>query len=133
MNEPLVLVRRKGSRFDEVSDRQHLTIRRKHEDLRNAIMEDASLERILEYSSELIVTTLVHFDSEERALRRNPRQCLLAHQALHSEMIANLTTIAEEMEQRKMQAAMDLLKFFDSRLSYHLEVEDTALERELAN
>jgi hemerythrin-like metal-binding protein len=133
MFEPLTLYRHEGSRLGEVADRQHMQIRQRHHDLRNAILDGSSAEHILQCSSELIVTTLLHFESEERAIGKNPHQCLLAHQLLHTEMIANLTRISDQLGARKLSGAMELLKFFEGRLSYHLDFEDAALERQLAN
>lgn len=133
MNEQMTLYRHNGSRLGEIADRQHTQIRRRHHDLRAALLEGAALERILQCASDLIITTLLHFESEERAMGENPHQCLMTHSQLHSEMIASLSQISCQLEMRKINGAMELLKFFEGRLSYHLDVEDSALERELAN
>jgi hemerythrin-like metal-binding protein len=133
MNETLASYRIKRTKANEITDRQHVQIKRMYQDLRTSIVQGAGLERILKCSRDLIITTLLHFESEERAMGDTPSRSMEAHRLLHEEMIASLEDISEDLEQRRINGAMELLKFFEKRLSHHLDVEDGALERELAN
>jgi hemerythrin-like metal-binding protein len=88
------------------------------------------MDRIIECSKELISTTLVHFRSEERAMDANPRD-FTTHKRVHANMIESLRDISNDLEQRRITGAMELMKFFEEQLTYHLDVEDAALDREL--
>ena len=133
MNELSTYHRFKGTKLKAIRDHDHLQIKRMYQDLRASIVEGAGMERILKCSHGLITTTLLHFESEERAMGEDSLASLLAHQELHAEMIESLEDISKDLEQRCIRGAMELMKFFDGRLTYHLDVEDAELERELAN
>lgn len=122
-----------GAKLRAIRDRDHRQIQRMYLELRAAIVEGSGMERILQRSQELITATLLHFESEERALGEDSLASLLAHQELHAEMIEGLEEISSDLEQRHICGATELLKYFEGRLRYHLEVEDAALERELSN
>jgi hemerythrin-like metal-binding protein len=133
MNESSNHGRYAGSKLRAIRDRDHLQINRMYRELRSAIVEGIGMERILQRAKELISATVLHFESEERALGEDSLASLLAHQELHEEMIESLEDISKDLEQKSIRGAMELLKFFEGRLRYHLEVEDAALERELAD
>ena len=133
MNQQLAYYHCKGSKLGEIVDRQHLLIKREHQDLRKALLEGAELDRILEISTDLILTTLLHFESEERAMGDSANRKLVAHRQLHTELVESLKAISIDIEHRKLDGALDLMKLFDGRLTYHLDVEDAEMERILAD
>lgn len=133
MNEKLNYGRYAGAKLRAIRDRDHQQIHRKYQELRASIIEGGGMERILQCSKDLITATVLHFESEERALGEDSLASLLAHQALHAEMIESLEDISKDLEQKSIRGAMELMKFFEGRLRYHLDVEDAALERELSN
>lgn len=133
MNEKLNSGRYAGARLRAIRDRDHAQIHRMYQELRASIVAGGGMERILLCSKDLITATVLHFESEERALGEDSLASLLAHQELHSEMIESLEDISRDLEQKSIRGAMELMKFFEGRLRYHLEVEDAALERELSN
>jgi hemerythrin-like metal-binding protein len=104
-----------------------------HQNLRTAIVAGAGMEKILKCSADLITATLLHFESEERVMSEYAPLSLGVHRDLHSELIGSLEGISTDLERRSISGAMELLKFFDGRLTYHLDFEDAALERELSN
>lgn len=133
MNEKLNYGRYAGAKLRAIRDRDHQQIHRKYQELRASIVEGGGMERILQGSKDLITATVLHFESEERALGEDSLANLLAHQELHAEMIESLEEISKDLEQKSIRGAMELMKFFEGRLRYHLDVEDAALERELSN
>ena len=133
MNQQLTFYHCKGSKLGEIVDRQHIQIKREHQELRKALQEGAELDRILEISTDLILTTLLHFESEERAMGDSANGQLLAHRQLHTDLVESLKAISIDIEHRKIDGALDLMKFFDGRLTYHLDVEDAEMERILAD
>ena len=133
MNEKLNYGRYAGAKLRAIRDRDHQQIHRKYQELRASIVEGGGMERILQGSKDLITATVLHFESEERALGEDSLASLLAHQELHAEMIESLEEISKDLEQKSIRGAMELMKFFEGRLRYHLDVEDAALERELSN
>lgn len=133
MNQQLTYYHCKGSKLGEIVDRQHQQIKREHQDLRKALLEGAELDRILEISTDLILTTLLHFESEERAMGESSNRKLVAHRQLHTDLIESLKAISVDIEHRKLDGALDLMKLFDGRLTYHLDVEDAEMERILAD
>lgn len=133
MNEKSHYKRSAGTQLKAIRDRDHQQIHRMYQELRASIVEGTGMARILQRSTDLITATVVHFESEERAMGEDSLARLLAHQELHSEIIESLEDISKDLEQRSIRGAMELLKFFEGRLRYHLEVEDAALERELSN
>ena len=133
MNQQMPLYHCKGSKLGEIVDRQHVQIKREHQDLRKALLEGAELDQILEISTDLILTTLLHFESEERAMGESMNGKLVAHRQLHTDLIESLKAISIDIEHRKPNGALDLMKLFDGRLAYHLDVEDAEMERILAD
>jgi hemerythrin-like metal-binding protein len=133
MNDQITYYPSRGTKLGEIVDRQHEQIKRAHRELHTSIVEGAGWERILQCSRDLIITTLLHFESEEQAMGENPSRSLEAHRRLHAEMIESLKDISADLERRKISGAMTLLKFFEGRLTFHLDTEDAALERELSN
>ena len=133
MNQQLTYYCCRGSKLGEIVDRQHVLIKREHQDLRKALLESAELDRILEISTDLILTTLLHFESEERAMGESSNGKLVAHRQLHTDLIESLKAISIDIEHRKLDGALDLIKLFDGRLTYHLDVEDAEMERILAD
>jgi hemerythrin-like metal-binding protein len=133
VNQQLAMYQFKGSKLCEIGDREHMQIKREHQELHKAIRDGADAERILEISTDLILTTLLHFESEERTMGTSSNSTLAAHRQLHAEIIESLNAISSDLEHRNIEAAMELLKLFDGRLTYHLEVEDAEMERILAN
>jgi len=113
-----------GAKLGAIRDRDHMQIRHMHEELRASIVGGAGMQRVLRCSEDLIRATLLHFESEERAMDEGPLSTQVAHQELHAEMIETLEDISKGLEQRKISGAMALLKFFDGRLAYHLAAED---------
>jgi hemerythrin-like metal-binding protein len=121
----------KGSTVRDILDRQHTEIKKKHQNLRTALIEGTEMDRIINCSKELITSALLHFKSEESAMDAMPSQSFAKHRHLHAEMIESLEDISIGLEQRRIHGAMELMKFFEGRLAFHLDVEDTALERDL--
>ena len=116
------------SKFGKIIDREHTEIRRVHQALRGLIIEGGGMDRIIECSENLIAVTLRHFESEERAREDRSDACLGIHRDLHSDLIENLEDISEDLEKRRISAAVELLRFFDGRMAHHLDVEDASLE-----
>ncbi len=133
MNQQLPYYVCRGSKLGEIIDRQHVQIKREHRDLRKALLESAELDRILEISTDLILTTLLHFESEEHAMGESTNRNLVAHRQLHTDLIESLKAISIDIEHRKLDGAVGLMKLFDGRLTYHLDVEDAEMERILAD
>jgi hemerythrin-like metal-binding protein len=133
MNQQLVFPHRKKSKLGEIIDRQHVQIRHELQELRSAILEGADLERTLEIATDLILTMLLHFESEERAMGDNPDPRLAMHRQLHADLVESLKAISIDIEHRKIEGALELLKLSEGRLSYHLDVEDAEMERILAD
>jgi hemerythrin-like metal-binding protein len=133
MDEKSNYARYGGAKLRAIRDRDHRQIHRMYLELRASIVEGRGREQILQRSKDLITTTLLHFESEERALGEDSLASLLAHQELHAEMIESLEDISRDLEQKLIRGALELLKYFEGRLLYHLEVEDAELERELSN
>ncbi len=115
----------------DILDRQHIEIKQKHLNLRTAIIEGIGMDRIIACSKELITSALLHFESEELAMGAKASSNIVQHRHFHSEMIESLEDISSGLEQRRIHGALELMKFFEGRLSFHLDVEDAALEREL--
>jgi hemerythrin len=115
----------------DILDRQHIEIKEKHLYLRTAIIEGIGMDKIIACSKELITSALAHFKSEELAMGAKPSRSFVQHRHFHAEMIEALEDIAGDLEQRRIHGAMELMKFFEGRLTFHLDVEDAALEREL--
>jgi len=113
-----------------IVDRQHIEINRKHQNTRTAIIEGRGMDRIIACSKELIAATLMHFKSEESAMDANPRN-FTAHKRLHAEMVESLRDISNDLEQRRISGAMELMRFFEARLTYHLDAEDAVLDQDL--
>ena len=118
-------------RVEDILDREHKEIKRKFQDLRTAIIEGLGMERIIASSRQLIGATLDHFKSEELAMDADRIRTYAVHRRQHVEMIGSLKEISSDLEQRMIRGALELIKLFDSRLTYHLDVEDAELEREL--
>lgn len=117
----------------DILDRQHLQIKRQQQDLRTAIKIGAGMDQIIACAEELISITLKHFESEESAMDANKFEGLAMHRRFHTEMIDSLKEFSSDMERRKISAALELIKSFDVRLTYHLGFEDGTFERELKN
>jgi len=130
MLDKLILHYFQEAKNGDILDRQHIEINRKHQNVRTAIVEGKGMVRIIACSKELVATTLKHFKSEQGAMDANPRN-FTAHTRIHAEMTKSLRDISEHLEQRRISGAMELMKFFEERLTYHLDVEDAALDREL--
>jgi hemerythrin-like metal-binding protein len=120
-----------GTPNPDIHDRQHLDIKRRQQYLRTAIVIGEGMDQIIAYSKDLIRTTLYHFESEEDAMTTNKFQDLATHRLFHAEMIERLKEMSDDMECRRISRAMELIRFFDGRLTYHMDVEDAAWEREL--
>jgi hemerythrin-like metal-binding protein len=131
MLDQLVFHHLLGSKLGDILDRQHMIIKRKHQDVRTAILHGGGMERIIASSKELISATVAHFESEERAMESVSLRDFIAHKDMHADIVESLEDISHDLEQRRISGAMELLKFFESRIVYHLDVEDAALEREL--
>lgn len=115
---------RSQGKLQAIRDRDHMQIKRMHQELRAAVVEGKGMERVLRSSEDLITTTLLHFESEERAMEEVSCATLGLHADLHAGMMETLEDISKDLEQRKICGAMALLKFFDERLSRHLSEED---------
>jgi hemerythrin len=101
-----------------------MQIKRIHQELRAAVIEGKGMERVIRTSEELIHATLLHFESEELAMEEASVATRGLHADLHAGMMETLEDISKDLEQRKICGAMELMKFFDERISYHLTVED---------
>lgn len=122
-----------GIPVSDILDRQHAAINRTQQKLRSSIIEGTGLGLIIGCAKELIATTLEHFASEESALDASALQSFESHRRLHIEMIESLKEISGDLEHRRIRGALELMKFFDARLTYHLDVEDAIWERQLRN
>jgi hemerythrin-like metal-binding protein len=129
MNQQLAFYPRRGSKVGEILDREHLQIKREHEDLRKALVDGTDRERILEIGTDLFLTMLLHFESEERAMGKCPDPRLVAHLQLHTDLIESLKAISIDIEHHRIDSALGMLKLFERRLSYHMGVEDAEMER----
>jgi hemerythrin-like metal-binding protein len=89
------------------------------------------MERIITCSKELVTSALAHFKSEESAMDAILSPSFARHRHLHAEMIESLKDISSGLEERRIRSAMELMKFVDGRLTFHLNVEDAAVERDL--
>jgi hemerythrin-like metal-binding protein len=115
----------------DIIDRDHVQITRKNQNLRTAILNGLGMDLIISCSKKLIVATAIHFKSEERAMDASPQKLISNHKLLHAEMMESLDVISADLEQRRINGALELIKFFEGRLAYHLDVEDAVLEQEL--
>ncbi len=107
-----------------VRDRDHMQIKRLHQELRASIVQGTGMEQVLRCSESLVNATLMHFESEERAMDDGPLADQAAHQELHAELTETLEDISKGLEQRKISGAMALLKFFDAQMAAHLVAEN---------
>jgi hemerythrin-like metal-binding protein len=133
LNQQLNFFSLKHSKLGEVIDRQHLQIRREYGELRKAILEGADLEKVLDAATDLILTTLLHFESEERAMEQCKNPKLTTHRQIHADLIESLKAISLDLDHQMAEGALELMNLFDKRMLYHLDVEDAELERILAN
>jgi hemerythrin-like metal-binding protein len=117
----------------DILDRQHLQIKRQQQDLRTAIIIGTGMDQIVACAKDLIQTTIEHFKSEEGAMDASKFSGLGLHQLVHAEMLERVKKIWSDLEHRKICGAMELMKSFDERLTYHLDFEDGAFGRELSN
>ena len=122
-----------GTPTADILDRQHLQIKQRQQDLRTAIIIGMSMDQIVARAKDLIRTTLYHFESEEGVMDAAKFHGLTPHRHLHAEMIESLKGISCDLERSQISGAMELMRFFEGRLTYHLDVEDAAFERELGN
>ena len=58
----------KGTKLCEIVDREHMQIKREHHELRGAIFPREPTQKESEVATDLILTTLLRFESEERAM-----------------------------------------------------------------
>jgi hemerythrin-like metal-binding protein len=121
----------KGAKLRAIRDRDHKVIVRLEQELRGAIVAGAGFKRIVEVSHELIRVTKLHFESEELAMGEDNLSSYSAHQDMHAEMLETLEDISGDLEKKSIRGAIELIKFFDTRLSRHLTVEDVAFESEM--
>jgi hemerythrin len=117
----------------DIHDREHLEIKWKQQHLRMAILEGKGMDKIIADAKELIVATLEHFKSEESAMDADTLRNFTTHRRLHTDIIQSLRDISNDLEQRRIRGAIELIKLFDVSLTNHLDVEDAAFERELRN
>ena len=110
----------------EILDRQHAEIKQKQQNLRGAIIAGMGMDQIVACANDLIDTTLDHFKSEESATDASRFEGVTKHKLMHAEMINSVMKIWGNLERRKINDAMELMKFFDERLTYHLAFEDGA-------
>lgn len=122
-----------SAKLRAIRDRDHKEIHRLHQALQTAIIGGTGMAKIVKSSQELIQATLLHFESEERAMDEDQLASLLRHQELHAEMIETLEDISKDLEKRSIGGAMQLIKFFEGRIAHHLKVEDVEFEQELGN
>jgi hemerythrin-like metal-binding protein len=120
-----------GIEAGNIFDRQHMQINRKHQNLRAAILKGRGMDRIIESSKELVAATVAHFQSEESAMDATAPGNFSSHRRMHEDMMDSLRDISTDLEHRRIQGAMELMKFFEGRLTYHLDVEDAVLESAL--
>lgn len=119
-----------GTPIREVLDRQHTAIKLKKNNLRTAIVEGMGMDLIVACANDLIQTTLEHFKSEESAMDATKFEGVAKHKEMHAAMTENVQKIWSNLTHRKIHDAMELMKFFEERLTYHLEFEDGAFGRE---
>ena len=94
MNQQLAMYQFKGTKLCEIVDREHMQIKREHHELRKAISEGADADRILEIATDLILTTLLHFESEERAMGTSSNSALAAHRHPHDPFYRQAVQVA---------------------------------------
>jgi hemerythrin-like metal-binding protein len=117
----------------DIHDRQHAEIKRMRQNLRTAIVEGMGMAQIVACAKNLIDTTSEHFTSEENAMEVSEFSGLGEHRLLHAEMLEQVKKIWSDLKLRKIEDGLALVKFFDVRLTYHMECEDIAFGRELRN
>ncbi len=117
--------------IDNIFDREHLEIERCQQKLRSGIINGIGMNGIIACSKELIKSTLAHFRSEEAAMGARSIPSFETHRQMHAEMTETLNDISNDLEHRRINVALQLIKFFEQRINHHLEVEDAVLEREL--
>jgi hemerythrin-like metal-binding protein len=120
-----------GANLAVILDRQHSEIKQKQKNLRASVVEGMGMNQIVACAKDLIDTTLDHFKSEECAMEISRFTGLLAHKHLHDGMAKSVNEIWSDLEHRKINAAMQLLTFFDERLTFHLDWEDGPFGRKL--
>jgi hemerythrin-like metal-binding protein len=113
----------------EILDRQHEAMKQKRQNLRTAIIEGSGMDHIVSCADDLIDTTLEHFKSEESAMDASTFEGVTNHKLMHATMVDTVMKIWNNLEHRKINDAMELMKFFDERLTYHLEFEDGTFGR----
>jgi len=131
MLSQLTFLRLWGTKVGDIVDRDHVQITRKHQNLQTAIVEGLGIDRIIGCGKDLVAATALHFKSEEKAMDAHPLRMFSGHKLLHAEMMGSLSVISNDLEQRRITGVMKLIKFFEGRLTYHLEVEDDLLEQDL--
>jgi hemerythrin len=122
-----------GISVAEIHDREHFEIKWKKQHLRLAILEGKGMDKIIADAEELVVATLEHFNSEEIAMDADTLRNFTTHRRQHTDIIQSLRDISNDLGQRRIRGAIELIKFFDVSLTHHLDVEDAAFERELRN
>lgn len=133
MLDPVDLYHLQGTPVANISDRHHSEIKRIRQDLQNAIIEGLGMDLIVLCANGLVETTLQHFKSEENAMEAYKFAGLGEHRILHAKMVESVRKIWSDLERRKIGDAMALLGFFDTRLTYHMECEDSEFERQVKN
>src|ERR1039458_7226156 len=93
---------RSQGKLQAIRDRDHMQIKRMYQELRAAIVEGKGMERVLRSSEELITATLLHFESEERAMEEASVATLGLHADLHAGMMETLEDISKDLGQRKI-------------------------------
>jgi hemerythrin-like metal-binding protein len=119
-----------GAPIREILDRQHSEIKRKRQNLRTAIVEGMGMDQIIVCANDLAETTLEHFRSEESAMDASKFDGVTTHKVMHAQMVDSVKKIWGNLERRKVNDAMELMKFFEGRLAYHLDFEDGAFGHE---
>lgn len=120
-----------GQNLAAVLDRQHSEIKRRQTNLRTSIVDGMGMNQIVACAKDLIDATLEHFKSEERAMEISRFAGLVMHKHIHDGMARNVREIWSDLEHRKIYDAMELMKFFDERLTFHLDWEDGPFGRHL--
>ncbi|SRR6266542_6912185 len=106
-------------------DEGHAQIEVQLKTLKESIIGGKGLPTILESAESLIATVLEHFHQEEMILQAVGYQGLAKHRAAHELISEQMLQIKKGLEERQIQASLNLLKIHCASLREHSELEDS--------
>ena len=117
----------RGTKAGEILDRQHLQIKRKHQDVRTAILEGGGMERIIACSKDLIAATRAHFAQLNNAA--NPAWAQTNFSAVTNDFAraALLDPLNPDLQYQWAQCLLGLRDEAGARQHFQLACDDDAL------